>query len=282
MGRHEKVIINFCIATILICLSIMSLYVYFVFENEKNTNTFRLIETDEFLGKILILVDETYKKSVSVFSKIDNKGKRVEKQTSANNYISEPKKKKIDEVRDIKGLVNLEEIDSNFVIELRYATEENFTRQKIYPKAVCMLRRETAKKLINANNEFNKMGYRIKIWDAYRPYYVQKILYDIAVDKEFLANPVSGSKHNRGAAVDITLVDEDERELSMPTGFDEFTNRASQNYIGMSEIQKKNLECLRSVMEKNGFISVKNEWWHFTDSDWEKYPLLNIRLEDIK
>lgn len=282
MGRHEKIIINFCIVTIFICLSIMSLYVYFVFENEKNTNTFRLIETDEFLEKILTLVDKTYKKAVSEIEIIDNKKHYIKKQENAKKIISKQKKKDIDEVKDIKGLVNLEEIDSNFVIELRYATEENFTRQKIYTKAVCLLRRETAKKLINANKEFNKMGYRIKIWDAYRPYYVQKILYDIAVDKEFLANPVSGSKHNRGAAVDITLVDEEGRELNMPTGFDEFTNRASQNYIGMSEEQKKNLECLREIMKKNGFIPVKNEWWHFTDSDWEKYPLLNIRLEDIK
>ena len=115
--------------------------------------------------------------------------------------------------------VNLADVSDTIIIELRYATEDNFTGAIIYPVSICLLRGETAQKLIAAETRFQELGYRIKVWDAYRPISAQRILYDAVVDKTFIANPENGSRHNRGAAIDITLTDMDGNEIEMPSGF---------------------------------------------------------------
>jgi len=183
------------------------------------------------------------------------------------------------EIAETEGLVNVLDIDPSFVIELRYATDNNFAGKKLYPAAVCLLRRETAEKLSKANRELQESGFTIKIWDAYRPFHFQQILWDAADNKMYLANPKNGSRHNRGAAVDITLVDSKGNEVEMPTDFDEFSERASRWYPGMSENARKNLDLLTKVMEKHGFIYINMEWWHYEDSNWRDYPLLDIPLE---
>ena len=108
---------------------------------------------------------------------------------------------------EIQGLVVLTELDDSFVIDLKYATEDNFAGQVIYTHPICVIHKNTAQKLIVANDEFKEMGYRIKIWDAYRPFSAQQLLWDAASDKQYVGDPKKGSVHNRGAAVDITLVD---------------------------------------------------------------------------
>lgn len=183
------------------------------------------------------------------------------------------------EIMGLYGLVRVQDIDKDIVIDLRYATENNFTGKKIYPVSVCLLTRETAEKLKNANREFKKNGYRIKVWDAYRPLYVQQLLWDAVEDHRYVADPKKGSKHNRGTAVDVTLVDKEGKELVMPTGFDDFSNRASRNYSGMSDEARKNMKYLTDVMKRNGFITINSEWWHFDDSNWSNYPLLNVHLD---
>ena len=105
--------------------------------------------------------------------------------------------------------VNLQDINDTIIIELRYATDDNFTGTVLYPVSVCLLRAETAQKLIQAENRLEALGYRIKVWDAYRPLSVQRVLYEAVEDKTFIANPQNGSRHNRGGAVDITLTDMD-------------------------------------------------------------------------
>ena len=131
-------------------------------------------------------------------------------------------------VLEIQGLVRVYDIDPTIVIDLRYATENNFTGKQVYPVSVCLLRKETARKLAAANAEFNKDGYRIKIWDAYRPPSVQKIFWELVPDERYVANPAQGgSRHNRGGAVDITLVDKGGREIEMPSDFDDFSEKAS-------------------------------------------------------
>lgn len=192
------------------------------------------------------------------------------------------------EIKEIQGLILLEDLDNSFLVELRYATENNFTGQVIYPVSVCALRRETAEKLIKAHEIVKKDGYRIKIWDAYRPLHVQKHLYDIFPDNNFVAKPpevpiTSGfrRRHNNGMAVDITLVDENGVELEMPSEFDDFSEKASPTNPNMSEAAKKNINYMVNVMRSVGFEVHDDEWWHFVDAIEEPNPYLDIPLESF-
>ena len=180
-------------------------------------------------------------------------------------------------IKEVEGLVDVTQLDNTFVIELRYATEDNFTGKKIYTEAKCLLMRGTAEKLAAANREFAEMGYRLKIWDAYRPLSAQQTLWDVVSDRSFVADPKKGSIHNRGAAVDVTLVDNNGNG-SMPTGFDDFSE-SSITYDGCSEEEARNRELLAEVMMRNGFVRYDAEWWHFTDSDAGNYPLLDVRFD---
>ena len=186
------------------------------------------------------------------------------------------------EAKEIQGFVRVQDVNPDIVVELRYATENNFTGKKIYPVAVCLLRKETAQKLAAANKEFMKKGFRLKIWDGYRPPYVQKIFWNLLPDDRYVANPnKGGSKHNRGGAVDITLVDKNGNELEMPSLYDDFSERASPVNPKMSKKARKNVNYLRAVMMKHGFVPIADEWWHFDDADWEKFPLVDVVLEDF-
>ena len=183
-------------------------------------------------------------------------------------------------IQEIDGLVRVQDIDPTILADMRYATENNFTGKKVYPVSVCVLRKETAEKLAAANAEFNKDGYRIKVWDAYRPPYVQKIFWDLVPDDRYVANPqTGGSKHNRGGAVDMTLVDTQGNELEMPSAFDDFSEKAARNSPAMSEGARKNVEYFSNVMAKHGFIPYEHEWWHFDDKDYENFPLVDVQLE---
>lgn len=182
--------------------------------------------------------------------------------------------------KEFEGLVRVQDIDPSIVLDLRYATENNFTKKKVYPVAVCVLRKETAQKLAAANQEFIKDGYRIKVWDAYRPPSVQKIFWGLVPDDRYVANPYKGgSRHNRGGAVDVTLIDDKGNELDMPTGFDDFSKRANPQNPFMTAEQKMNVNYLKRVMVKHGFDPYEPEWWHFDDSDWKDYPLVDVGLE---
>ncbi|SHK59844.1 D-alanyl-D-alanine dipeptidase [Clostridium cavendishii DSM 21758] len=180
------------------------------------------------------------------------------------------------------GLVYVIDVDPSIIKELRYATTDNFTHTKIYPFSACLLQKNTAKKLKEANAEFKTLGYTIKIWDAYRPYDVQKYLWSFVSDSRFIANPnAAGSRHNRGAAVDITLVDNNNNNLIMPTGFDAFTEKAYRN-APMSDEARKNVDLLTSIMKKHGFNTIETEWWHYDDTDADSYPILNITFEELE
>jgi D-alanyl-D-alanine dipeptidase len=190
--------------------------------------------------------------------------------------IPTPTIKSKEKIKEVKSLVELIELDNSFVIDIKYATKDNFTKKVIYPSAKCIINKNTAAKLIKANNEFKKIGYRIKIYDAYRPHSAQKILWDAASDKSFVADPKNGSNHNRGAAVDLTLVDKYGKEVSMPSGYDEFTKRAKLDYKDCPKEKINNRELLGKIMVKCGFKRIKSEWWHFDDTDAKKYPVLDI------
>lgn len=165
-------------------------------------------------------------------------------------------------------------------VELRYATDNNVTKKVLYENANAFLRKGTADKLREANYEFKKLGYRIKLWDAYRSTDVQKILWSKVSDNRYIANPKSGSNHNRGAAVDITLVDKNGKEVPMPTDFDGFNKLADKDYSDVEEEKAKNAKLLESIMIKCGFESIYTEWWHFDDKDWKNYGVVDKVIGD--
>ena len=146
--------------------------------------------------------------------------------------------------------------------------------------AVGVLRKETAGKLAAANKEFQEKGYRIKVWDGYRPPYVQKIFWEIMPDDRYVANPYKGgSRHNRGGAVDVTLIDQNDKELEMPSAYDDFSSKAWRNNFAASAQARKNTEYLTKIMMKHGFTTIAHEWWHFDDADYKNFPLVDVKLE---
>lgn len=150
----------------------------------------------------------------------------------------------------INNLVRLKDLDSSFSINLKYATKYNFTGRILYKSAIVVLNINTAKKLINANNYLKKYGYHIEIYDAYRPFDVQKLMWKLCPNKQYLADPKKGSNHNRGAAVDITMVDKNGREVLMPGSFDEFSIRSHIDYKNSPTKAIANRELLATAMTK--------------------------------
>lgn len=159
--------------------------------------------------------------------------------------------------------VNLKDYSKGFVYDMKYATSDNFLKAKVYDCAECFLRLKTVKAMILANTEFIKLGYKIKIFDCYRPLDIQKRMWKIVQNPEYVANPSKGSIHNRGGAVDITIVDANGKELDMGTAFDFFGIEASHNYQNLSQEIRSNRELLKSIMIQNGFNSFDSEWWHY-------------------
>ncbi|MDX6182653.1 M15 family metallopeptidase [Flavobacterium sp. Fl-77] len=159
--------------------------------------------------------------------------------------------------------VNLKDYSKDFIYDMKYASEDNFLKAKVYDCAECFLRLKTVKALIEANKSFIKKGYKIKLYDCYRPLSIQKKMWDIVPNPEYVANPKKGSIHNRGGAVDISLVDASGKELDMGTSFDFFGIEASHNYSKFSKEIISNRKFLKNVMIKNGFNSFDSEWWHY-------------------
>ena len=122
---------------------------------------------------------------------------------------------------------------------------------------------------------------RLKIFDGYRPFHVTKLMWEILPDERYVANPKDGSRHNRGAAVDLTLVDLTGAELKMPTGFDDFTEKAAHSYMNLPSEVIENRKKLRSIMEKYGFFAIESEWWHYDLKDYANYPILDYTFEQI-
>lgn len=177
--------------------------------------------------------------------------------------------------------VDIADVDSSILIEMRYATTNNFTGQVIYPSARAFLRKGVAEQLERVQEHLGEQGLGLKVWDAYRPFSVQKRFYKLVPDDRYVARPtedgglpVDGSKHNRGAAVDVTLVDlKTGRELEMPTLFDDFSRRAHRDFQGCSAAAKKNRKILEDAMKAEGFEPMPTEWWHFDGAGWEKYQI---------
>ncbi|MBP1225205.1 M15 family metallopeptidase [Flavobacterium sp. 1355] len=176
-----------------------------------------------------------------------------------NEMYSSPVKHEIADT----AFVNLRDYSKDFVYDMKYATEDNFLKARVYDCAECFLRLKTVKALISANNDFIKRGYKIKLYDCYRPLSIQKKMWEIVSDPKYVADPKKGSIHNRGGAVDISIVDANGKEIDMGTSFDFFGIQASHKYTKFSKEILSNRKFLKKIMVKNGFNSFDSEWWHY-------------------
>lgn len=182
-------------------------------------------------------------------------------------------------------LVDLAQLEPSLEFDIRYATTNNFMGMTFYSQARAFLQRPAAEALVRVHHKLMKKGYGLLIHDAYRPWYVTKMFWDATPDslKHFVADPARGSIHNRGAAVDLTLYDlKTGQPVDMVSGYDEFSARAYPDYPGGTSRQRWLRELLRDAMEAEGFTVYKWEWWHFNYREAGKYPVLNIRFEEIQ
>jgi D-alanyl-D-alanine dipeptidase len=175
--------------------------------------------------------------------------------------------------------VNLKEYSQDFVYDMKYATTDNFLNAKVYDCAECFLRLKTINALVEANEKFMAKGYKIKIFDCYRPLDIQKKMWKIVPNPKYVANPSKGSIHNRGGAVDLTLVDSNGKELDMGTGFDFFGVEASHDFPNVSETVKANRNLLKTTMISSGFNSFESEWWHYNVKSGSIDPVSNTKWD---
>lgn len=155
----------------------------------------------------------------------------------------------------------------DIVIELKYAGTDNFTGRVVYDFSTAYLRYGTVVKLAAVQEDLHQLGLGLKIWDGFRPVSAQHKLWEICPDTRYVADPKVGfSAHSRGNTVDVTLVDSEGREVTMPTGFDDFSKKADRDYSDCSREAADNALILEVLMEKHGFSGYKNEWWHYTDT----------------
>jgi D-alanyl-D-alanine dipeptidase len=166
--------------------------------------------------------------------------------------------------------------------DVRYATTDNFMQQQLYPVSKVFLRRPAAIALHDVERELAREGLGLKLFDGYRPYRVTVKMWKPIRNPDFVADPAKGSRHNRGAAVDLTLIDlRTGQELPMPTGYDAFTTKARQDFNDLPAEVITNRVKLRDVMTRHGFDPLPSEWWHFDFRGWEKFELLDLPLEKL-
>jgi len=181
-------------------------------------------------------------------------------------------------------LIELIKLDRTIRLDIRYATSNNFLGKPVYKQARAFLQRPAAEALVRANKALRKNGYGLLIHDGYRPWSVTKMFWDAtpADKKEFVADPSQGSRHNRGCAVDLSLFDvRSGKAVTMPSGYDEMTERSHINYTGGTDEQRRLRDMLRTAMEAEGFAVYEPEWWHYDYKDWKEYPILNIAFSEI-
>jgi len=179
-------------------------------------------------------------------------------------------------------LVELNHIVPDILLDIRYATPNNFVGVTLYPSARCFLVREAAEALKKVQADLKAQGFRLKVFDGYRPLSVQKKMWAILPNPDYVADPAKGSRHNRGYAVDLTLVDLRGQEVLMPTEFDDFTEKARPDYQNLPADAIRHREILTAAMVKYGFTPIASEWWHFDFHGWENKPVLDIPIEELK
>ena len=181
-------------------------------------------------------------------------------------------------------LVELKKLDETIKLDVRYATNNNLFGTEFYSQPRAFMQRAPAEALVRVNRKLKPLGYGLLVHDGYRPWYVTKVFWDATPQdkKLFVADPAKGSRHNRGAAVDITLYDlKSGRPVEMVSTYDETTDRAYPDYPGGTSLQRWHRDLLRRMMESEGFTVYEAEWWHFDYKDWQRYRIGNQTFEDL-
>lgn len=215
----------------------------------------------------------------------EKKGDREESVTKVQKTLDTifgKKREPESEFRSLEGLadstfVRLADFSDGFAYDMRYATENNFLKAKVYDCAECYTRVKTVRALLAANATFRTKGVKIKFYDCYRPNSVQYKMWKIVPNPQYVANPVKGSIHNKGGAVDITLVTLDDEELDMGTDFDFFGKRAYHDNFDLPKEILDNRKLLKGTMEQHGFWSTRTEWWHYNLQGAHKDPIADFK-----
>lgn len=182
-----------------------------------------------------------------------------------------------------RELANLEKYIPGIVLDIRYATTNNFTKERIYDIARAYARKPVADALKSVQEELRSRGLGIKIFDAYRPYRATVKFYEVYHDTTYVASPYRGSKHNRGCAIDMTLIDlKTGRELKMPTGYDSFTRQAWPSSAVADPLARKNRDFLIDLMARHGFKVTGSEWWHYDFKGWSNFEVLDIDFSELE
>lgn len=186
---------------------------------------------------------------------------------------------------DAKKMTDLQLNIPLLMLDLRYAGVNNFMQRAMYPLHTnhTFMRKAAVTALLAVQKDLNAMGYGLKIFDAYRPYSVTEKFWELVHDDRYVADPRKGSGHNRGIAVDLTIIDlKSKQEIKMPTGFDNFTDSAHHDFMNLSEEVLKNRKLLKDVMERHGFNAFSTEWWHYSLPQPEKYEILDLSFEELE
>jgi zinc D-Ala-D-Ala dipeptidase len=182
-----------------------------------------------------------------------------------------------------KLLVDLEKFIPGIKTDVKYATKDNFTKQVLYTQAKVYTRYHVARALKKIQSELKEKGFELLIFDGFRPYSVTEIMWANVLDDRYAADPKKGSRHNRGCAIDLTIVNSTTgEELEMPTPFDDFTIKAHHAYAKLPEHIIKNRALLKNIMIKHNFEPITSEWWHYDFKGWNSYELLNLSFEDLE
>jgi D-alanyl-D-alanine dipeptidase len=189
-----------------------------------------------------------------------------------------------DAARARQILVELITLDSTMKLDIRYASANNFLGRPVYTEARAFLIRPAADALVRVHRRLREDGYGILVFDGYRPWSVTRTFWEATPpsQREYVADPSKGSRHNRGCAVDVSLYDlATGEEVQMPSPYDDFTARAGSSFAGGTPIQRDRRDLLRRVMEEEGYLVYTPEWWHFDFNGWQSHPLLDVPFEQL-
>lgn len=198
---------------------------------------------------------------------------------SAYSQTSQPKE---DNKREA-DLIELIKLDKMIKLDIKYATADNFVGKPVYPEARAFLQRPAAEAVVKVHKWLNRQGLGVVIYDGYRPWSITKLFWEVVPEdkRTFVADPAKGSKHNRGCAVDLGIYDlKTGKAVPMPSGYDEFTERASPNYPGGTYEERQNRDKLIQLMQAHGFTVNANEWWHFDYNSWQDYAIYDISFAE--
>jgi D-alanyl-D-alanine dipeptidase len=204
---------------------------------------------------------------------------------ASNNLVAQDRPPADPNATRKADLVELVTLDPTITLDIRYAGTNNFLGKPVYKESRAFLQRPAANALVEAHRDLARHGYGLLIHDGYRPWAITKLFWDMTsgFQREFVADPKSGSKHNRGCAVDLTIYDlATGAAVQMPGEYDEMTPRSYPDYAAGPPEARARRDLLRKVMESHGYTVEPNEWWHFNYQDWKEYPILDIAFSEIK